>query len=86
MDFVNVLTWEVEQSFKLASGCRFYDIAKLEVTNAFALGLWNGGVQTVYLRRTGNNFHITELTHFLEDENVLCIQSMPKNCLLVGFY
>ena len=61
-----MLTWEVEQSFKLASGCRFYDIAKLEVTNAFALGLWNGGVQTVEIKRTENSFKLSKLTLFLE--------------------
>ena len=47
IDFVNVLTWEVEQSFELSNGCRVYDIAKLEIADTYALGLWNGGVQTV---------------------------------------
>ena len=63
IEIVNVLEWQVVQSFKLSSGNHIFDIAKLETANQYALGLYDdGGVQTVEIRRTDNSFQFTELT------------------------
>ena len=66
MEIVNVLTWQVVQSFKLDSGKTIYEIAKLATANQYALGLRNGGVQIVEIRRTESSFKLSDLTLFLE--------------------
>ena len=87
IDIVNVLTWQVVQAFKLFS-CysHILDIAKLATANQYALGLFNGGVQTVEIRKTGKSFQLSELTLFLKGEDVRCIYVLPDNCLLVGVW
>ena len=58
IDIVNLLTWEVAKSFKISSGMSINDIAELETSNQYALGLENGGVQIVEIKATESQFEL----------------------------
>ena len=79
LEVVDTVTWEVERTFKLSSGKEIWDIAKLEATNHYALGLENGGVQRMEIKAIEGRFEFKEINSFLKSENVLCIHSLPNN-------
>ena len=44
IDILNLLTWQIVQTFKINSGKHIIDIVKLPTPNLFALALNYGGV------------------------------------------